>query len=214
LCVAHLFCKLPSVPSRLRRAIILLMTRQALFFFFVTSAVAQTVTVDWLLKEKSDPSLVVLDTRPEAEYAKGHIPGAVPVNLYDHLVDSSPEGEQKFHQWLIDTLGRLGIGPKDRIVVYEERLGIRAARAFWMLYYAGQPKVGLLGGGLEAWRQARQPVSTDPAPPRAPTIYKLRPQKKWMATAREVAALGKDRETVIRNGGYIARMCAVMLAKP
>jgi len=161
-------------------------------------AIAQTVTVDWLLKmQREDPALVILDARPEADYAKGHIPGALPINTWDFLIDSAPAGEAPFHQWLTDTFGKLGLTPGDRLVVYEDRLGIRASRAFWLLWYAGQTKVGMLEGGLEAWRAAGRPVVTDPTPPRSASRYKLRPQKKWLSTARDVAAVSQDRKTVI-----------------
>jgi thiosulfate/3-mercaptopyruvate sulfurtransferase len=158
---------------------------------------AQIVTPEWLDKERPDPQLVILDARPQADYAKGHLPGALLINTYDHLVDSSPQGEKKFHAWLAQELGRLGLGPKDRVVVYEDKMGIRAGRAFWMLWYAGQPKVGLLEGGLEAWKQRGLPVSTQPAPARAPTAYKLKPQRKWIATRDEVTSYTNNKKVVL-----------------
>ena len=164
----------------------------------VLPAYAQMVTPDWLQKERLDPKVVILDARLPEEYAKGHLPGALLVNAYDNLVDSSPEGEKVFHQWLIDTFSKLGLNSsEDRVIVYETRLGMRAARAFWMLWYAGQHKVGMLHGGFEAWKQSGLLVSTDPPAARTPTKYKLRPQKKYMVTATEVAALAKDKKTVI-----------------
>ncbi len=158
---------------------------------------SQIVTVDWLEKERRHPALVILDARPETDYVQGHLPGALPVATYDYLVDSSPQGQQQFHAWLAETLGRLGLGPKDRIVVYEDRLGMRAGRAFWMLWYAGQPKVGLLEGGIDAWRARGLPLSTGAPPPRTPTRYKLKPQKQWVATRQEVAGRVGRRKTVL-----------------
>jgi len=153
------------------------------------------VTVDWIEKRRADPNLVIVDARPQSEYNAGHLPGAIWLNTYDHLVDSSPVGERAFHDWLTESFGRAGLGTKDTIVVYEDKLGARAARAFWMFWYAGQPRVAMLEGGLEAWRGRSLPLSTEPPPPRAPTRYKLQPQRKWVATAQQVAA--PDRRTVI-----------------
>ena len=31
------------------------------------------ITVEWLAQHRQDPRLVILDARPEAEYAQGHI---------------------------------------------------------------------------------------------------------------------------------------------
>jgi thiosulfate/3-mercaptopyruvate sulfurtransferase len=157
---------------------------------------AQIVTPEWLDKERQDAQMVILDARPEAEYAKGHLPGAIQINTYDHLVDSSPEGEKKFHAWLAQELGRLGLGPKDRVVVYEDKMGMRAGRAFWMLWYAGQPKVGLLEGGFDGWKQRGLGVSTEPAA-RTPTQYRLKPQKKWIATRDEVASSANNKKVVV-----------------
>ncbi len=154
------------------------------------------VTCEWLEKNRADPQLVILDARPEAEYAKGHLPGAVPINTYDHLVDSSPAGEQAFHRWLGETLGRAGLTPEDRVVIYENKLGMRAGRAYWMLYYAGLEKIAMLAGGLESWQASGLPVSTESAA-RPPSKFRLRPQKKFVATAQEVAAAARNPKTVI-----------------
>ena len=155
------------------------------------------VTPDWIEQRRSDASIVILDARPETEYKKGHIPGALPINAYDNLVESTPQGEKVFQDWLTDTFSRLGLGPKDQIVVYENKVGMRAARAYWMLCYAGQPTVYMLEGGFEGWKAKQLPVSTDPPVARTATKYKLKPQKKYVATAQEVAALSKEKKVVI-----------------
>lgn len=155
------------------------------------------VTAEWIEQHRNDSELVIVDARPEEEYAKGHIPGAIHLNTYDYLVDSSQQGEKVFHEWLVQTFGAAGLGPTNTVIVYENKLGMRAARAFWMLWYAGQPKVGMLQGGLEAWRAKQLPMTTNAPPPRTPTKYRLKPQKKWIASAQEVASLAKDRKTVI-----------------
>ena len=166
--------------------------------YLLFAADSQTlVTVDWLAEHRQDADVVILDARPEAEYVKGHIPGAILVNTYDHLVDSSPQGEKEFHQWIVETFSRAGIGPDDQAIVYEDKLGMRAARAYWLLCYAGQSTVKILEGGLEAWRQKQLPISTDPTPPRTATRYRVKPQRKWMATAQEVAASAKGRKVLI-----------------
>ncbi len=163
----------------------------------VFAAESQTVvTAPWLAQHRTDPHLVIVDARPEAEYAKGHIPGAVLVNALDNLVESTPQGEKVFHDWLAETFSRAGIGSQDEVIVYEEKLGMQAARAYWMLCYAGQPTVKMLEGGFATWRAGRGPVATE-AVTRAATKYRLKPQKKYMATAQEVAALRSDRKALI-----------------
>ncbi|MBI3667544.1 MAG: sulfurtransferase [Acidobacteria bacterium] len=155
------------------------------------------MTAEWLEQHREDPRVVIVDARPEAEYAKGHIPAAILINAYDYMVDSTPEGERAFHGWLAETFSRAGIGPRDQVIIYENKLGMRAARAYWMLRYAGHSNASLLEGGLEAWRGKQLPVSTAPPAPRPATHVRVRPQKQWMATAQEIAAELKDPRVMI-----------------
>ena len=89
------------------------------------------------------------------------------------------------------TVGRLGIAPDDRIVVYDDAGGAKAAaRAWWMLRAIGHEAVAVLDGGLDAARAAGIPLSDDPSPsdPRAP--YPAEPLR-WrlpIATIDEVAS--------------------------
>jgi thiosulfate/3-mercaptopyruvate sulfurtransferase len=155
------------------------------------------VTAEWLSQRGSGPRLIILDTRPEADYRAGHIPGAALVNAWDNLVDSTPAGMRAFHQSIAEIFGRAGVGSKDRVVIYENKLGARAGRAYWMLRYAGHSKVHMLEGGLEAWKRKQLSVSADSPAPRPATRFRVRPQKKWVATASEVLALRKDPRVVI-----------------
>ncbi len=155
------------------------------------------VAPDWIEQHRSDAEVVILDTRPEPDYAKGHIPGAISINASDKMIDSSPQGERVFHEWLTELFGRAGLGPKDKIVVYDSKLGPRAARAYWMLCYAGQQTVYMLQGGLEGWKEKQLPIATEPSPARAPTKYRIKPQKKYLASAQEVLGVMKDRKVVV-----------------
>ncbi len=165
---------------------------------FLSVGHSQTlVTADWLQQRRNDPNLLIFDARPEAEYRKGHIPGAIPVNAYDYMVDTGPGGEKAFHAEIAKIFGATGARPKDRIVVYEERLATRAGRAYWMLRYAGHSTVHMLEGGLEAWRKKQFPVSTDPPPMRPATAFEVRLQPALTATAQEIAARLRDPKVVI-----------------
>src|SRR6185295_4272416 len=103
-----------------------------------------------------------LDSRTEADYSKGHLPGAILINAWDYMVDSSPEGERVFQQEIARIFGLAGVRPQDRVVIYDAKLGMRGARAYWMLRYSGHPWVRMLGGGFDAWRGQQLAVSTAP----------------------------------------------------
>jgi thiosulfate/3-mercaptopyruvate sulfurtransferase len=155
------------------------------------------VTADWLHKRLRDPGVVILDTRPEVEYRKGHIPGAILVNTYDYLAESSPAGDRALQQKIAEIFGGVGVRPGDTVVLYENRLGTRAARGYWMLRYAGQPKAHILEGGLEAWRKKQLPVSTETPAARPATGFRVRPQRALLAGAQELGARLRDSKQVI-----------------
>src|SRR5215208_6438762 len=103
-----------------------------------------------------DPAkLLILDLRPPEEYARGHIPGAVHLDLWGvSLIDTDPAPLNAF-MWMIEhVLANHGVQETTPVVVYDEVSGMRAARAFWFLEYFGHPKVQLLDGGYNAWIEA------------------------------------------------------------
>lgn len=136
------------------------------------------VSSEWLKGHLDD--VVVCDVRwdPDGDtikaYGEGHIPGAVQVDL-DRDLSSAPSLEEGRHPlpdpatWSA-TLGRLGIGPDDMVVAYDDGVGAIAARLVWMLRVSGID-AALLDGGLRAWDGD---LSTEPVL-RRPTIVPLRP---------------------------------------
>ncbi|MDX3384195.1 sulfurtransferase [Streptomyces niveiscabiei] len=139
-----------------------------------------TIAVEDLAKElDSARPPVVLDVRwalgdPHGRdhYADGHIPGAVYVDLDTEL--ASPPTREGGRHPLPDIANlqadarRWGIGAGTPVVVYDDLGNTAAARAWWLLRYAGVTDVALLDGALGAWRAAGLPlesgVPADPAP--------------------------------------------------
>ena len=122
---------------------------------------------------------VVLDVRwalgdPHGRdhYAEGHVPGAVYVDLDSEL--AAPPGPQGGRHPLPDlaelqtAARRWGVAAGRPVVVYDDLGNTAAARAWWLLRYAGVAEVTLLDGALGAWRAAGLPLETglpaDPAP--------------------------------------------------
>ncbi len=112
------------------------------------------------------------DPHGRDHYAHGHIPGAVYVDLDTELAaPPSPEGGRHplpDFTALQESARRWGIGDGRRVVVYDDLGNTAAARAWWLLRYAGVTEVTLLDGALGAWRTAGLPlesgVPADPAP--------------------------------------------------
>ena len=91
----------------------------------------------------AEPDVVVLDVRTEAEYAEGHIKGAV---LIDYHKDDFMERAK-------ETL------PVSKTIAIYCRSGRRSAYAAEKLADAGYKAVNLYGG-IIAWKEAGMPVTT------------------------------------------------------
>jgi thiosulfate/3-mercaptopyruvate sulfurtransferase len=100
-------------------------------------------------------------------FASGHIPGAQFADLDDDLAAQPGDGGRHplpdFSDW-IEQIREWGIGNDDQVVVYDDAGGAFAARAWWMLRWAGHAAVAVLDGGLNAW-SGELATSTAPVTP-------------------------------------------------
>ena len=144
----------------------------------------QLVETDWVAAHAADANVRIVDMR-QSGYAAGHVPGAVylsPVAIRDA---NSPPTFLPTPAAFEAMMARLGISDSTRVVVYDERGGIYAARLWWILNYFGHSNVALMNGGWIKWTAEKRPAATDtPAP--AAARFTARPQPKWLATASDV----------------------------
>jgi thiosulfate/3-mercaptopyruvate sulfurtransferase len=111
-------------------------------------------------------------------YATGHVPNA----LYAHLdrdlsgpvTPVSGRHPLPSVERLAETFGGWGIDETVQVVVYDQGNGAFAARLWWLLRWAGHPKVAVLNGGFAAWQQAGLPTDTTPGM-RRPRVFTPRP---------------------------------------
>jgi thiosulfate/3-mercaptopyruvate sulfurtransferase len=106
------------------------------------------------LKERMG-DVAIIDVRPSADFARGHIEGAKHFDLYGiSLMDTSEDPLNAFF-WTIKALFALrGLSDSTPIVVYDHESGERAARGVWLLDVLGHPDARLLDGGTRAWEEA------------------------------------------------------------
>jgi thiosulfate/3-mercaptopyruvate sulfurtransferase len=101
-----------------------------------------------------------------AEYAAGHLPGAVFVDLDRELAGAPGAGGRHPLPDLAvfgAAMRRAGVSAERPVVVYDGGQGWAAARAWWLLRWTGHPNVRVLDGGLPAWQGSLETAVPSPA---------------------------------------------------
>ncbi len=117
------------------------------------------VSPEWLREHVGDPDLRVIDFRwylmgakGSDAYERGHIPGAVFVDLEAVTGKEGggrhplPTGEQFEKE-----MQKAGIGPQTGVVAYDDAGGSIASRLWFLLRFFGHESQAVLDGGLAAW---------------------------------------------------------------
>ena len=140
--------------------------------------------------------LVVLDTRPTADYDAGHIVGAVSFPT-DLTFETEDFNKLPAVQVMEERFGASGIDEHKTVVVYDEGQLRSAARVLWALQVHGHGATGLLEGGLPAWIEAGGAISQAPVTPTSSSfVARISPQH--LASLFETReALEDSRVTVI-----------------
>jgi thiosulfate/3-mercaptopyruvate sulfurtransferase len=129
------------------------------------------VSPEWLAGHLGEQDLRVIDfrwflagKRGSDEYAKGHIPGAVFVELDDVTGEGPGRHPLPARERFQDAMRRAGIDDRTRVVVYDEVGGSVAARLWFLLRWFGHQEQAVLDGGLKAWSgqlDAAVPIAKD-----------------------------------------------------
>jgi thiosulfate/3-mercaptopyruvate sulfurtransferase len=144
----------------------------------------QIVDTAWVAAHGSDANVRIVDMR-QSGYAEGHVPGAVylaPVAIRDA---KNPPTFLLTPQAFEELMAKLGISDATRVIAYDERGGIYAARLWWILNYFGHSNVALMNGGWLKWSAEHRPTSAD-APAVTAAKFTAKPQPRWVATASDV----------------------------
>ena len=120
---------------------------------------------------------VVIDCRHDlidptigpAAYAAGHIPGAFFMSQDTDLAGPK-NGRNGRHplpdrETLAAKLRAAGLDKGRQLVGYDASGGVYASRLWWLARWLGHREVAVLDGGIDAWRKAGFPVTSEvPAP--------------------------------------------------
>jgi thiosulfate/3-mercaptopyruvate sulfurtransferase len=136
------------------------------------------VSTDWLAAHLADSDLRVFDcsvnlvphgagVRPEsgrAAWSQGHIPGSGFADLLADLSDHGiplpimmPPATQ-----FAEALGRYGVGPGTKVVLYDSGPHTWATRVWWMLRAMGFDNAAVLDGGIRKWQAEGRALAAEP----------------------------------------------------
>lgn len=160
------------------------------------------VSADWLLQNLGDSSVKVIDGSwylPQqgrdavAEYAAGHIPGALFFDLDGHSDKSSdlPHMMPSAEVFAAAVSG-FGISNSDHIIIYDGLGFMSAPRIWWMFKAFGHENVSVLDGGMPAWNRADGPVENQQTDV-TPSKYLAVLNEKYIATRDSIL-------TFVENG--------------
>jgi thiosulfate/3-mercaptopyruvate sulfurtransferase len=125
----------------------------------------------------------------------GHVPGAVYVDLETELAGPPSPKEGRHPLPPIENLQaaarRWGVRDDSSVVAYDDVGATSAARAWWLLRWAGVADVRLLDGGLGAWRASGYPTERGVVRPVAGDVT-LRPGGMPVIDADQAADLARS----------------------
>ncbi|MDP2622436.1 MAG: sulfurtransferase [Actinomycetota bacterium] len=148
---------------------------------------AALISPDWLGQHLDDPGVVIIEvsSKPpaEAEYSKGHIPGAR-YAFWKDLCWHDTDREFPEPAVMARRLGDLGVGPRSTVVLVGDPIQF-ATYAFWVLSMTGfEPQAGVLDGGRRTWIEQGRPLTT-----KVPTIV---PSEVEPGTTQTFSRVGRD----------------------
>lgn len=189
------------------------------------------VSVDWLADHLDDDDLVVLDCsvvvsfddgsmemRSGREaYDAGHVPGAGFADLIVDLSDTTASigFAVPTPAAFCEAMGRIGVGDRSSVVLYDTGISVWAARVWWMLRWVGFDRAAILDGGFGAWSAGGHPVCDEHVTPTSQTLTPL-PRPEVIADRHEVLAGIDDHAVTLVDtlGADHYRGEAAMYARP
>ncbi|WP_258105834.1 sulfurtransferase [Marinoscillum sp. MHG1-6] len=138
-------------------------------------AVSPLVEPEWLEEHLSDDNLRIVDATVQVKlwpfprvvsgrhnFKRRHIPGAVFADLLKISDPNAPKRTFTFPkaERFANFMSEIGIGEGVRVIIYDERENMWAARLWWMLRAFGFDSASILNGGWASWSLEGRPVSS------------------------------------------------------
>jgi thiosulfate/3-mercaptopyruvate sulfurtransferase len=166
-------------------------------------------STEWLADELGRPDLRIVDCRwrPDGTghsvFDAGHLPGASYLDWRTEL-NEPPSTEETGHalrlasaESILSFMSRAGVGDASTLVLYDDTLGLYAARAWWSLRVYGFESARILDGGFPAWVSESRPLSTGLLPhPEGTFTPRLKPRRR-LTTSDVRSLLGSPDAQII-----------------
>ncbi len=172
------------------------------------------ISTTWLAERLSDPAIVLLDASwhmpaaqrdAAAEYADGHIPGAVFFDIDQVSDHTTPLPHMLPHPAEFAVAARrLGVSASSTVVVYDSLGLFSAPRVWWTFRAMGHDQIFVLDGGLPRWVAEGRPIETGwRSRPHGDFKARLRPQ--LVRNLPDVSAALRDPDWQILDARPAAR---------
>lgn len=168
------------------------------------------VNTAWIQEHIDDPTVRLIDVSGDAEeYAAGHIPGAVYINVGDEMTnpEDSTRGQILTQDALSALLSSRGVTADTTVVFYDRNNNLSAARAYWVLKYYQHADVRIYDGGTKTWLADGQTLVADEVAT-TPTEYVAQEPDIAIRTTTDYVLEHLDDENVVmcdaRNGEEFA----------
>lgn len=133
----------------------------------------------------AEPGVRVLDARKVEDFAKGHVRGAIPLDL-TAWNEVARTGRKPDPEALAAQFGKLGIGNDTRVVIYDGGPMTGAAAAWFLLQHLGADRPRVVNGGLKAIQAAATDlITTEGTPPPEAATFRPRPDRSLVGFAEK-----------------------------
>jgi thiosulfate/3-mercaptopyruvate sulfurtransferase len=155
------------------------------------------VDLPWLEAHLDDPRLIIVDARTADQYATGHVPTAIQLNISKFLTASDDDSRHVIEDEAVcRELGQAGIDLQSTVIIYDEGADYRQAAQLFVLLDSYGHRAAVLDGGLAAWQKAGRGLDSS-AVLRTPVPYPTKPRNDRIVDKADVIKATRNGDSII-----------------
>lgn len=170
----------------------------------MNNTISPIINIQELLQLKAAQNLILLDASNRETYNKGHLDGAILLELDTDLAnikkDVSIGGRHPLPtiEQFSKTLAKNGISKESHVIIYDNNNGANAAaRLWWMLKAVGHKKVQVLNGGFQEAERKEYPINFHIVSPNEASTYLISEWNLPIADIDEVELATQNEKQLI-----------------